>query len=211
MKFVSRKGEPCSLKKWKACQTQLGDNGSRVMPILIHGDASMFQGSVREALGFSSLEDFRTGGTIHVIINNQIGFTTLPKNFREKLHQLIKGLLSARMIRHSTSPWASPIVVIIKKNGIDIRLCIDYRLVNSLTRLMVYPMPLRHGHNEQDSPEITAPVMYHFINKHPTVIKLYSQKLTNEGVLSPKDYTKMSPTVENHLAQDYYKPRENTS
>ncbi|POM80706.1 LOW QUALITY PROTEIN: Reverse transcriptase [Phytophthora palmivora] len=62
--------------------------------------------------------------------------------FREKLYQLIKGLLSARMIRHSTSPWASPIVVIIKKNGIDIRLCIDYRLVNSLTRLMVYPMPL---------------------------------------------------------------------
>ncbi|POM68730.1 LOW QUALITY PROTEIN: Reverse transcriptase [Phytophthora palmivora] len=65
----------------------------------------------------------------------------LPE-FREKLHQLIKGLLSARMIRHSTSPWASSIVVIIKKNGIDIRLCIDYRLVNSLTRLMVYPMPL---------------------------------------------------------------------
>ncbi|POM59650.1 LOW QUALITY PROTEIN: reverse transcriptase [Phytophthora palmivora] len=62
--------------------------------------------------------------------------------FREKLYQLIKGLLSARMIRHSTSPWASPIVVIIQKNGIDIRLCIDYRLVNSLTRLMVYPMPL---------------------------------------------------------------------
>ncbi|GMF36344.1 unnamed protein product [Phytophthora fragariaefolia] len=62
--------------------------------------------------------------------------------FREKLFQLIKGVLSAKIIQHSTSPWASPIVVIIKKNGVDIRLCIDYRLVNSLTRLMVYPMPL---------------------------------------------------------------------
>ncbi|GMF53899.1 unnamed protein product [Phytophthora fragariaefolia] len=62
--------------------------------------------------------------------------------FREKLFQLIKGLLSAKIIQHSTSPWASPILVIIKKNGVDIRLCIDYRLVNSLTRLMVYPMPL---------------------------------------------------------------------
>ncbi|GMF56285.1 unnamed protein product [Phytophthora fragariaefolia] len=62
--------------------------------------------------------------------------------FREKLFQLIKGLLSAKIIQQSTSPWASPTVVIIKKNGIDIRLCIDYRLVNSLTRLMVYPMPL---------------------------------------------------------------------
>ncbi|GMG14512.1 unnamed protein product [Phytophthora fragariaefolia] len=62
--------------------------------------------------------------------------------FREKLIQLIKGLLSAKIIQHSTSPWTSPVVVIIKKNGIDIRLCSDYRLDNSLTRLMVYPMPL---------------------------------------------------------------------
>ncbi|KAE8982055.1 hypothetical protein PR002_g23640 [Phytophthora rubi] len=62
--------------------------------------------------------------------------------FREKLSQLLKGLLSARIIQNSTSPWASPIVVIIEKNGIDIRLCIGYRLINSLTRLMVYPMPL---------------------------------------------------------------------
>ncbi|KAE8898220.1 hypothetical protein PF005_g22398 [Phytophthora fragariae] len=62
--------------------------------------------------------------------------------FREKLSDLIKGLLGAWIIKMSTSPWASPIVVIIKKNGIDIRLCIDYRLVNSLARLMIYPMPL---------------------------------------------------------------------
>uniref|UniRef100_H3H7B3 Reverse transcriptase n=1 Tax=Phytophthora ramorum TaxID=164328 RepID=H3H7B3_PHYRM len=62
--------------------------------------------------------------------------------FREKLSDLIKSLLSAKMITPSTSPWASPIVIIIKKNGVDIRLCIDYRMVNSLTRLMVYPMPL---------------------------------------------------------------------
>jgi hypothetical protein len=62
--------------------------------------------------------------------------------YREKLSDLIKGLLSAKMISLSTSPWASPIVIIIKKNGVDIRLCIGYRLVNGLTRLMVYPMPL---------------------------------------------------------------------
>ncbi|KAE9191732.1 hypothetical protein PF004_g21520 [Phytophthora fragariae] len=62
--------------------------------------------------------------------------------FREKLSDLIKGLLGARIINMTTSPWASPIVVIIKNNGVDIRLCIDYRLVNSLTRLMIYTMPL---------------------------------------------------------------------
>ncbi|KAE8887576.1 hypothetical protein PF003_g28496 [Phytophthora fragariae] len=66
----------------------------------------------------------------------------IPPLFREKVADLIKGLLSARMIQKSKSPWASPIVVIIKKNGVDIRLCIDYRLINGLTQLMVYPMPL---------------------------------------------------------------------
>ncbi|KAE9282802.1 hypothetical protein PR003_g27307, partial [Phytophthora rubi] len=66
----------------------------------------------------------------------------IAPRFREKVSDLLKGLLSAKIIRHSTSPWASPIVVIIKKNGVDIRLCIDYRLVNGLTKLMIYPMPL---------------------------------------------------------------------
>ena len=62
--------------------------------------------------------------------------------FREKLADLIKGLISAEIVTPSISPWASPIVIIVKKNGVDIRLCIDYRAVNDLTRLMVYPMPL---------------------------------------------------------------------
>ncbi|KAE9263088.1 hypothetical protein PR003_g33284, partial [Phytophthora rubi] len=66
----------------------------------------------------------------------------IAPQFREKVSDLLKGLLSAKIIRHSTSPWASPIVMIIKKNGVDIRLCIDYRLVNGLTKLMIYPMPL---------------------------------------------------------------------
>ncbi|CAI5718021.1 unnamed protein product [Peronospora effusa] len=61
---------------------------------------------------------------------------------REKLSDLIKGLLSSKIIQHSTSPWSSSIVIIVKKNGVDIRFCIDYRMVNELTRLMVYPMPL---------------------------------------------------------------------
>ncbi|POM78943.1 Reverse transcriptase [Phytophthora palmivora] len=66
----------------------------------------------------------------------------IVRRFLEKLSDLIKGLLSAKMISYSRSPWASPIVVIVKKNGVGIRLCIDYRLVNSLTQLMVYTMPL---------------------------------------------------------------------
>ncbi|EGZ23377.1 hypothetical protein PHYSODRAFT_423367, partial [Phytophthora sojae] len=66
----------------------------------------------------------------------------IPPQFREKVFQLDKGLLGAKIIRISTSPWASPIVIVVKKYGVDVRLCIDYRLVNALSRLMIYPMPL---------------------------------------------------------------------
>ncbi|OWZ10245.1 reverse transcriptase, partial [Phytophthora megakarya] len=66
----------------------------------------------------------------------------ISSQFREKLADLIRGLISARMVRASKSPWASPFVIIVKENGVDIRLCVDYRLVNSLTQLIIYPMPL---------------------------------------------------------------------
>ncbi len=69
---------------------------------------------------------------------------SVPPKFREKLFELIKGLLATKIIEPSQSPWASPIVIVVKKNKVDIRLCIDYRLVNSLTDLMVYPMPTTH-------------------------------------------------------------------
>jgi hypothetical protein len=68
----------------------------------------------------------------------------VPPQFVDKLYELLKGLLQAGFIAPSTSSWASPIVIVIKKNGVDIRLCIDYRTVNALTRLMVYPMPIVH-------------------------------------------------------------------
>ncbi|KAE8909731.1 hypothetical protein PF005_g22220 [Phytophthora fragariae] len=82
--------------------------------------------------------DIDVGGAKHIAQRVR----KVAPQFRDNLSDLNKGLLGARIITMSTSPWASPIVVIIKKNGVDIRLCIDYRLVNSLTRLMIYPMPL---------------------------------------------------------------------
>ncbi|OWY97840.1 reverse transcriptase, partial [Phytophthora megakarya] len=75
-------------------------------------------------------------------LSGQEAILGMAPQFREKLSILIKGLLLAKIITTSTSPWASPIVVIIKANGVDIRLCIDYQVVNSLTRMMVYTMPL---------------------------------------------------------------------
>ena len=82
--------------------------------------------------------DFDVGGSAPVAQR----FRLVAPKYREKLSDLIKGLLAAKIIQPSTSPWTSPTVVIIKKNVADIRLCIDYRRVNQQTRLMVYPIPL---------------------------------------------------------------------
>ncbi|KAG4243216.1 2-oxoglutarate dehydrogenase E1 component [Phytophthora cactorum] len=192
---------PVVLGQARACQTQLGDNGSRVMPILIHGDASMFQGSVREALGFSSLEDFRTGGTIHVIINNQIGFTTLPKNADSAVYCTDVAKVSRSPIFHVNADDPEAVAKVM-------RIAVEFRQTFQCDVTIDLVCYRRHGHNEQDSPEITAPIMYHFINKHPTIIKLYSRKLASDGALSPKEYAKMCSTFEDHLVSEYHHSRE---
>ncbi|POM73533.1 LOW QUALITY PROTEIN: Reverse transcriptase [Phytophthora palmivora] len=101
--------------------------------------------------GFENIDIFSSGNALPpaargVVCDIDVGDARrgrkIAPRFREKLSELIKGLLSAKMISYSRSPWASPIMVIVKKNGVDIRLCIDYHLVNSLTQLMVYPMSL---------------------------------------------------------------------
>ncbi|CAH0473793.1 unnamed protein product [Peronospora belbahrii] len=195
---------PVVLGQTRACQMQLGDNGSRVMPILIHGDASMFQGSVREALGFSSLEDFRTGGTIHVIINNQIGFTTLPKNADSAVYCTDVAKVSRSPIFHVNADDPEAVAKVMK-------IAVEFRQTFHCDVTVDLVCYRRHGHNEQDSPEVTAPVMYDLIKKHPTVIKLYSQKLISEGVLSVSDYAKMCSTYEDQLASEYKHSRENYS
>ncbi|RLN96084.1 hypothetical protein BBJ28_00005065 [Nothophytophthora sp. Chile5] len=192
---------PVVLGQARACQTQLGDNGSRVMPILIHGDASMFQGSVRETLGFSSLEDFRTGGTVHVIINNQIGFTTLPKNADSAVYCSDVAKVSRSPIYHVNADDPEAVAKVMK-------MAVEYRQTFHCDVTVDLICYRRHGHNEQDSPEITAPVMYHFINKHPSVIKLYSKKLESEGVLSPQDFADMCAEFEDHLTSEYHHARE---
>uniref|UniRef100_A0AAV1VC21 Transketolase-like pyrimidine-binding domain-containing protein n=1 Tax=Peronospora matthiolae TaxID=2874970 RepID=A0AAV1VC21_9STRA len=192
---------PVVLGQARACQTQLGDDGSRVMPILIHGDASMFQGSVRETLGFSSLEDFRTGGTIHVVVNNQIGFTTLPKNADSAVYCTDVAKVSRSPIFHVNADDPEAVAKVM-------RMAVEFRQLFQCDVTIDLVCYRRHGHNEQDSPEITAPIMYHFINKHPTVIKLYSQKLASEGTLSADDFAQMCSSFENHLDSEYDHSRE---
>ncbi|KAI9908132.1 hypothetical protein PsorP6_004756 [Peronosclerospora sorghi] len=188
----------------RACQTKLGDSGSRVMPILIHGDASMFQGSVREALGFSSLEDFRTGGTIHVVINNQIGFTTLPKNADSAVYCTDVAKVSRSPIFHVNADDPEAVAKVM-------RIAVEFRQTFHCDVTIDLVCYRRHGHNEQDSPEITAPVMYYLINKHPTVVKIYAEKLIREGALSSHEFANICTAFDDHLVSEYHQSRGSNS
>lgn len=166
----------------RAKQDRLGDAARRlVLPILIHGDAAFAgQGIVAETLNMSGLEGYTTGGTIHIVINNQIGFTTEPRDSR-------------------SSPYCTDIakiiqVPIIHVNGEDpeavahvARIAAEFR--DTFARDIVIDMYCyrRFGHNESDEPAFTQPLMYQAIAKHPKVHQIYREILLERGVISEEE------------------------
>jgi 2-oxoglutarate dehydrogenase E1 component len=167
----------------RARQDRRGDaKGEFVLPVLIHGDAAFAgQGVVAETLQLSQTHAFSTGGTIHIIVNNQIGFTTSdPADMR-------------------STPYSSDIAKIIEApvfhvNGDDpeaavasIRLAMSYRRAFHKDVVIDLVCYRRLGHNEADEPAATQPVMYHAIRKHPSVLSIYSTKLIELGVTSKEE------------------------
>ena len=170
--------DPVVLGKTRAVQTLRGDHeGDTVLPILLHGDAAFAgQGIVAECFGFSGLPGYGTGGTIHFVINNQVGFTTSPQFAR-------------------SSPYPSDIAKsvqapILHVNGDDpeavtfcCKLAIEFR--QEFNRDIVIDMWCyrRFGHNEGDEPSFTQPLMYAAIKQHPPISEIYGKRLIEEGVV----------------------------
>ena len=201
--------DPVVLGKVRAKQDQLEDitYRSKVLPLLVHGDAAFAgQGVVAECLGLSGLKGHRTGGSVHFIINNQIGFTTNPRYSR-------------------TSPYPSDVAKMIEApifhcNGDDpeavtfaAKIAIEFR--QKFHKPVVIDMICyrRFGHNEGDEPSFTQPLMYKNIRAHKSTLEIYATKLVSEGVVTEGEVDKMKADWRARLEAEYeagqvYKPNK---
>ncbi len=165
----------------------------QIIPLLIHGDAAFAgQGVVTETLNLSQLKGYRTGGTIHLIINNQIGFTTSPEDARSSPYATDVAKMVQAPIFHvnGDDPEASIWVT---------RLAFEYRQKFNKDVVIDLFGYRRHGHNEGDDPVYTQPLLYKKIKEHPSVKQIYQNKLINEKVLSEKEIEKLDNNIYNHL------------
>ena len=154
----------------------------QVIPILIHGDAAFAgQGVVAECFAMSGVPGHNTGGTIHIIVNNQIGFTTNPKFARSSPYpsDLAKMVEAPILHVNSDDPEA---VVHCARVAMDFRQKFNKDVVIDMTCYR------RFGHNEGDEPLFTQPVMYKRIKKHPTTLNVYAQKLIKEEIISSEEF-----------------------
>src|SRR5438105_1614142 len=167
----------------RARQRIRGDTEHRrkVLPLLIHGDAAFAgQGIVAETLNMSQLHGYGTGGTIHVVVNNQIGFTTLPEDARSSMYATDVAKMIEVPIFHVNAD--DPLAVMFVS-----QMAIDFR--QEFGRDVVIDMYCyrRYGHNEGDEPAFTQPDLYAKIDKRPSVTQLYRQELLEAGTLSEDD------------------------
>jgi len=164
----------------RAKQTRAGDTrGRTIVPVLVHGDAAVAgQGIVQEVLNLSRLAGYSTGGTIHVVVNNQIGFTTTPDEARSTLYCTDVAKIIQVPIFHVNGDDADAVVHCVKE-----ALAWRQRFNEDVViELVCYR---RHGHNEGDEPSYTQPLLYDKIRRHPGVRKIYSDKLIAMNLLTP--------------------------
>ena len=166
-------------------QDSLGSRGpavwTRILPLLIHGDAAFAgQGIVAETFNLSQLKGYRTGGTIHVVVNNQIGFTTSPGESRSSLYSTDMAKINQVPIFHvnADDPEAAHRVL---------QIALDYRQEFHKDVVIDLVGFRRQGHNEGDEPSYTQPLMYERVRSHPGVFSLYAAKLVRDGVVTAEE------------------------
>ena len=199
---------PVVVGKVRAKQTQKKDDDrTRVAGLLMHGDAAFAgQGVVPETLLLSQLKGYATGGTVHLIVNNQIGFTTAPQYSRSGPYcsDIAKGIQAPILHVNGDDPEAVAYVA---------RIAIEFRQTFQTDVVVDMTCYRRHGHNESDEPAFTQPHMYREIAKRPNTRVLYAQKLVAEGSMTQDEADKVNADFQNLLEQDFkaataYKPNK---
>ncbi len=170
-----------------------GEWQNRVMPLLIHGDAAFAgQGVVAETLNMSQLAGYKTGGTVHLVINNQIGYTTLPED--------------ARSTRYATDVAKMLMIPIFHVHAEDVeaaihvmQLAAEYRMTYNKDVVIDVICYRRYGHNEGDEPYFTQPLMYERIRERPPADRIYAQQLIEEGVAQKEDLAVIEEDINQRL------------
>lgn len=202
--------DPVVLGKVRAKQDQHGDPPDMrisVMPLLMHGDAAFAgQGVVAECFGLSDLKGYRTGGSVHFIVNNQIGFTTYPRYSRSSPYPSDVAKMIDAPIFHVNGDDPEAVVFAAK-------VAIEFR--QKFHKPVVIDMWCyrRYGHNEGDEPAFTQPVMYKRIAAHPSTLSLYAKRLIAEGVVTEGEVDKLKADWRARLDAEFeagtsYKPNK---
>ena len=195
---------PVVAGKVRAKQTQRMAKGAdvrsarrQVMGLLLHGDAAFAgQGVVAETLDLSDLNGYRTGGTIHFIVNNQIGFTTNPVNSRSGPYCTEFAKIVQAPIFHVNGDDPEAVVHVA-------RIATEFRDAFQTDVVIDMFCYRRHGHNEGDEPAFTQPLMYRTIARHPTTREIYARKLVDEGIITNKGAETVVGDFETRLESDF--------
>jgi 2-oxoglutarate dehydrogenase E1 component len=199
---------PVVLGKVRAKQAQIGDTERRaVLPVLLHGDAAFAgQGVVAECFGLSGLVGHRTGGTIHIVVNNQIGFTTAPHFSRSSPYPTDIALMVEAPIFHVNGDDPEAVVH-------AARVATEFRQKFGKDVVIDMFCYRRFGHNEGDEPMFTQPLMYTNIKRHKTTLQLYTERLVADGLIPEGEIEDMKAAFQAHLNEEFevgkdYKPNK---
>jgi 2-oxoglutarate dehydrogenase E1 component len=181
-----------------------GEDGFTVLPLLLHGDAAFAgQGVVAETLNLSQLRGYRTGGTVHVVVNNQVGFTTSPSSSRSSLYCTDIARMIAAPIFHVNGDDPEACVRVA-------RLAVEYRREFKKDVVIDMVCYRRRGHNEADNPSFTQPLMYDIIDNKRSVRKLYTEALIGRGDITVEDAEVALKDFQAQLERVFVETREAT-